>query len=122
MTTGLSGTYGINGTDLTLQPTEGRWVERESLGIDGGGHEIYSGIRQFEMTFVLTAMGELKQVIDVFNSVAATGTVAVDLPQWGASDYRFFRYSGCCAKEPSFGPYFEGYGQDVIFTITNIRV
>src|SRR3990167_8565475 len=112
MTAGLSGSYGVNGVNLILQPTEGEWIERDKHGVDGGGHTIYSAVRQFEMRFQLTPMSDLQQVINFYNSVGATGTVVVDLPQWGASDYRFYSYSGCTLQEPTFGPYFEEYGQD----------
>jgi hypothetical protein len=76
MTTGLSGTYAFNDVNLTLQPSEGRWVERTSYGIDGSGHNIYSNFRNFELSWDLISTSELKQLIDFFNVVASsTGSV-----------------------------------------------
>lgn len=121
MTAGLSGSYAVNGNNLSLQPTEGRWLERQSFGVDGNGHPIYSAVRQFEMQFVLESMSDLQQITNFYNSVGSTGTVVVDLPMWGAADYRFYSYSGCTLREPEFGPYFEEYNQDVTLRILNIR-
>lgn len=121
MSAGLSGTYAINGTTLSLQPTEGRWLERSSFGIDGNGHPIYSGVRQFELRFQLESMSDLQQIINSYNSVGATGTIVMDLPQWGAADFRFYSYSGCTLREPEYGPYFEEFNEDVTLLVMNIR-
>ena len=69
MTAGLSGSYGVNGVNLILQPTEGEWIERDKHGVDAGAHTIYSAVRQFEMRFQLTPMSDLQQVINFYNSV-----------------------------------------------------
>lgn len=121
MTTGYSGTYAVQGTDLTLQPTEGKWNQRDSHGYDGSGHPIYSSFRTFELTWQLISTSDLSQLITFFNQVSSTGTVAVDLPQYGASSYLFHRYSGCTLNEVSVGAYFLDHAQDVSLLILQIR-
>lgn len=121
MTTGLSGSYAIQGTDLTLQPTTGRWQSKDALGLDGAGHPIYPAFKNFEASFQLMSISDFNQLYTFFLSVSNTGTVAVDLPQFSAADYRFNRYSGCILHEPSVGEYFNEYVTDVRLLITNIR-
>lgn len=120
MTTGLSGSFAFNGTELTLCPTEGRWLERNVLGYDGSGHPIYPRVRSFEMTWQLLSPAEFDEIRDYFESVSNTGTVAADLPQWSAADYRYARYSGCILSEPTAGAYFNEYITEARLLITNI--
>lgn len=120
MTTGLSGTYAFNGVDLQLEPTEGRWIERPALGMDGNGHPIYPRTRSFELSWQLISPADLNQIRTSYDSVSNTGTIAVDLPQWNAADYRFARYSGAILSEPTVGAYFNEYVSDIRLLITNI--
>ena len=120
MSLGTSGTYAIEETELTLKPTTAKWDDRDILGMDGGGHPVYPSIRQFEMSWQLISPGELSQLITFYNSVKNTGTVSVDLPEWGANEYRFARYSGCTLSEPMVGEFFEGTIQQVRLLIYGI--
>lgn len=113
--------YKINGTELTLQPTEGTWKDRESIGNDGNGRPIYSSPREFEMKFNLESPSEWQQLRTFFQSISATGTASVDLPEYGASAYQFRTYSGCIINEPTMGAYFEGYINDVSLKISRIN-
>lgn len=121
MTQGLSGSFAFNGTNITLQPTESKWGERESHGIDGAGHYIYSNVRTFEMTWQLISASDLSQLITFFNQVQSTGTVVADLPKWGDAQYLFYGYSGCTLSEPVVSTHFNEYTQDVRLLILNIR-
>lgn len=121
MTTGLSGSYGFNGTNLTLQPTEGKWNQRDAYGYDGAGHPIYSQFRTFELSWGLISTSDLAQIITTFNAVASTGTVVVDLPKYGDGSYTFYRYSGCTLNEVQVGAYFQEYVQSVSLLILQIR-
>lgn len=121
MTIGLSGSYAINNTNLTLQPTTGRWTERPSYGVDGGAHPVYSSIRSFELTWVLISTSDAKQIIDFYNAVGNTGSVVACLPKWGDTDYTFFNYSGTTLQEPTVGEYFQGFIQEVKLLILNVR-
>jgi len=112
--------YSINGTDLTMQPTEGRWVDRDALGRDGNGRNIYPAPREFEMKFNLISTSDLQQLQTFFSAVGATGTVVVSLPQYGASAYQFYSYSGCILSEPTVNAYFEEYLNDVKITVSKI--
>lgn len=100
MTIGLSGTYAVNNVDLQLQPTTGKWVERTNYGFDGNAHPIYSAFRHFELTWDLISTNDAKQVIDIYNSIAVTGSVVFCLPKWGDQNYTFYNYSGTTVQEP----------------------
>ena len=113
MTVGASGTYAVQGTDLTLQPTTGKWLDRDMVGMDGAGHPIYPAVRMFEMTWQLISASDLSQAIGFYNQVQNTGTVAVDLPQWGATPFQFNRYSGCTLGEPSVNEFFLDHTTEV---------
>lgn len=121
MTIGLSGSYAVNGTNLSLQPTEGKWNQRDSYGYDGGGHPIYSQFRTFELKWALISTSDLVQLINTFNAISNTGTVVFDLPQYGASAYQFQRYSGCTLNEVSVGAYFQEHVMDVTLLVLQIR-
>ena len=121
MTQGASGSYAVNNTDLTLQPSEGQWLVRTDYGVDGGAHIIYAQPRQFELKWDLISPSDLKQIIDFYNSVGNTGVVTFCLPEWGASDFVFKNYSGTTLAEPEVGPYFQGYTQSVKLLVLNIR-
>lgn len=118
---GLSGTYAINGTDLTLQPTEHNWIERQEIGVSGDGHSIYSAVREYRLTFNLESAEDLNQIVTFFNSVSTTGTVVACLPQWNSPLFTFANYSGCVLREPVFSNYFNEYAEQVQLTIANIR-
>ena len=120
MTAGASGSYAINGVEI-LQPTSGRWLSRDRLGIDGNGHVIYPGVREFEMKFVLSSPSDYNQILGYYNAVSNTGTVVIDLPQFGAASYVFYSYSGCVLQEPEVGTYFSTYHNDVTLLVTKIR-
>jgi hypothetical protein len=115
-------TYKISGTAITTQPTTGRWIPRASLGIDGNGHAIYPGVREYELKWQLVNVSDYNQLVTFFNSIGNTGTVVVDLPQFGAATYTFYSYSGCVLREPEANQYFVGTGQqEVLLLISNIR-
>jgi hypothetical protein len=121
MTIGLSGSYAINNTDLTLQPTTGKWVERTSYGIDGNGHPLYSNFRNFELTWELISPSDTKQLIDFFETVSTTGTVVACLPKWRDVESLFYNYSGTTMQEPTVGEYFQGYIQSVKLLLIRIQ-
>lgn len=121
MTTGLSGSFAFNNTNLTLQPTSGKWDARSSYGIDGQGHPIYSAVRSFELSWQLISPSDLNQILGYYNLVGNTGTVTACLPQWGASTYTFTNYSGTTLQEPEVGEFFQGFYQSVKMLILNVR-
>lgn len=111
--------YQINGTDLTLQPEMGAWVNRQGYGKDGSGHEVYPRNRQFELRWGFISIADFQQLRNFYEAVT-TGTVVVSLPQFGAASYSFYSYSGCVLREPEVGAYFEEYLSDVRLIVTNI--
>ncbi len=116
-----TGTYQINGVDLTLQPTVGRWLPRKPLGIDGNGHAIYPGVREFEMRFQLGEPTDYNQLQVAFEAVSNTGTVIVDLPKYGHTDYEFESYTGCVLREPDSRGYFSEHQTEFVILVTKIR-
>lgn len=120
MTTGYTGSYAINGVNLQLQPTNGAWEGRESLGNDGNGNNIYPQYRAFILKWGLMSVSDAQQINNVFLTVGNTGTVVVDLPKWGALDYQFYSYSGCIVSEMQVGEYFNQYITDVTVRISKV--
>jgi len=121
MSQGTSGTYAFNGVDFLLQPSSGRWIQRAELGIDGLGHPIYPAVREFEISWDLISANDLYQINNIFNQVSNTGTIVVDLPKYGDTQYNFFSYSGCTLSEPQYDTYFMGHVQNVRLLVMNIR-
>jgi len=114
-------TYKINGTEIQ-QPTTGRWIPRTNLGINGNGQAVHSGVREYELKYQLVNISDYGQLVTMFNSIGNTGTISIDLPQFGSSTYTFQTYSGCYIREPEAGQYFAGTGQqEVLVLVTNIR-
>ena len=115
-------TYKINNTELLLQPTSGRWLARRELGTDGAAHPVYSGIREYLLTWGGMSPAQYSQLQGFFNVVITTGTASVDLPHHANSTYGFRTYSGCTLSEPSQdAPYFTENYLDVSLTIRKIN-
>lgn len=117
----MSGSYQIDGTELIIQPTLGRWMPRSSAGITGDGHAIYAGVREYEMRWQLNSASGYNQLMNYFEGIDPTGTAVVDLPRFAFSNYEFFSYSGCVLREPETGPYFTQNNINVILLVSNIR-
>lgn len=113
--------YEINGVELTMQPTEGRWLPNTPLGVTGDGHPIYGAVRQYELRFNIETPAEFNQLMTDYNSVALTGTCVVALPEFGAATYVFKNYSGCTLGEPEMGRYFTEHHTEVFVLVSNIR-
>ena len=122
MAPGSSGTYAINGTDFTLQPTSGRWMPRSPVGITGDGHPIYPAIYEFEIRWSLSSQEDLYQIQNFRDAVVLTGTINVDLPAYRGSSYVFQTYTGCTLYEPERGQYFNEHTSDFRLIVGNIRL
>lgn len=114
-------TYEINGTEITLQPTTGRWIRRRSLGEDGAGHPIYPAIRQFELRWGVMTPSNYEQLQTFFETVVTTGTISATLPKYGDPTYTFYTYTGCVLDEPKPAEYFTEHITDVVLLIRNIH-
>lgn len=117
----MSGTYAINGTELTLQPTYGTWLPREPLGIDGNGHNVYPATYEFELNWGLSSQAEFYQLLQFFDVINITGSAVVSLPKLRSSTYIFEDYTGCVVQEPTFNRYFTEHPENISLLITNIR-
>jgi len=113
--------YRINGTEITLQPESGGWIDRASLGLDGNGHPIYPPTRQFELRWSFMSASEFNQLLGFYDLVGSTGTVVATLPRWHTGSYSFFDYTGCVLQEPSVGAYYEEYLTEVRLVVSSVR-
>lgn len=116
---GLSGTYAINAVDIC--PESAQWRDRDTLGVDGNGHPIYSSVREFEFSWGFMSMADYSVLYSARQLVGSTGTVTVDLPDLSQGDFRYRRFSGTIIHEPSVGAYFVDHLSDVRVLVTNIR-
>lgn len=124
MTAVTTGTYGINGTEFILQPSEGKWVPRNTLAVDGAGHPIYPAVREFELTWDIIDQPTWQQLQGFYNLSGNTGTVVANLPAYGLGDFVFLPFSGTTLGEPEIGGAFialEGYLRQAKMVIMNIR-
>lgn len=124
MTPVTTGTFGINGTEFIIQPSEGHWVARVPLAIDGAGHPIFPAVREFELDWDIIDTATWNQLQGFYNAVANTGTCVANLPGYGFAAFSFQSYSGCTIGEPEVAGDFitqDGYLQRVKLVIMNIR-
>lgn len=117
----MSGSYSVNGTAFTLQPSTGKWVSRETVGYDGNSHPIYPATREFQVGWELIGPTDFDQIMGFFNNIGITGTAVVSLPKFPNTTYNFFSYSGCIINEPEVDEYFEGYQKSAKLLISRIR-
>ncbi len=115
----MTGTYAING--IGLCPSTGRWLKRESIGIDGSGHPVYPATREFELKWDYLSADDFENLQTLYASVATTGTCVARLPQYAANSWTYYNYSGCVLNEPEVGEFFEEHYSDVVLLVTNIR-
>lgn len=115
-------TYKISGVDISIEPTSGRWLPREQVGLDGNGKPVYSPYRRFEITWSLITPAQYSELIGYFDNLAVTGSLIVDLPKFdNPSTYAFTSYTGCFVQEPEAGLYFSEHQTSVRLLVTHIR-
>jgi hypothetical protein len=120
MTT-VQNAFKINGSSISHQPTDHRWVNRNEIGITGDGHAVYPAIREYELTWDFLTPTEFNEIYTHFLSIGTTGSVAVELPRYANSSYSFYAYSGCILREPTFDAYHENYYTNVKLLIARIQ-
>ena len=113
--------YRINGTELDTQPTRGQWVERPRLAEDGNLHAIYPLFFDYELQWNVISVADYNQLHTFFDNQGNTGTVTIDLPEYGGATYTFVSYTGCVLRQPSAGDFFSAYVTDARLSITRIR-
>lgn len=119
-----TGTFGINGTEFVIQPSEGHWVPRNTLAIDGAGHPIFPAVREFEFDWDIIDQSTWNQLQAFYNAVGNTGTCVANLPIYGNPAFCFQPYSGCTLGEPEVAAGFitqDGYLRQVKMIVMNIR-
>ena len=121
MTIGASGSYGVNGTDFTLQPTSGRWIPQSPVAFTGDGHPIYPAVHEFQLRWSDIEQSDLNQLQNFRDSVILTGTATVDLPAYRSASYIFTSYTGCSIYEPERGDYFTETTLEYSLVVGNIH-
>jgi hypothetical protein len=117
----MSGSIKFNGAEI-LQPTLHRWVPRNILGMSGSGHPIYPGVREYELSWQLSSIGDYYQLLESFNNLSGTSTAVIDLPKFNSTGtYDMFSYSGCVLREPEYSEWFTSYYREAKLLISNIR-
>lgn len=114
--------YAINGTTLDAQPTTGRWIDRDTIGVTGEGHGVYPALRSFQITWNFMTAAQFEEIHDFWENNSITGTVVANLPKYKDSSYGFFAYSGTVLREPQFGEFFVEHYSDVTLLIVRIQV
>ena len=113
--------FSINGVLLTHQPTEHGWQNREIVGVDGNGHNVYVATREYQLEWDFLDATEFNEIYGYFLSVGNTGTAVVGLPQYPpVGVYQFYSYSGCVLYEPTYEGYMENYYKSVKLLIVKI--
>ena len=115
----VSGTYQINGVDLPLAPSSGRWVSRDVQGFSGDGHPEYAGVREFEMRWELISADDAATLQGYFDAVSVTGTAVVTIPKY-RQPWQFQSYSGCTLSEPTSDDYFQYHETNVTLLVHKI--
>lgn len=113
--------YGIAGVDFTLQPTDGRWMLDEPIGMSGDGHPIYPNVTMFQLVWGLMDIPAFNEIYNYYQLVGLTGTLVSTLPNIEGASYGFKNYSGTVMQRPVVGEYFTQHVKDVRVMITNIR-
>lgn len=112
--------YKLNGVELPTPPTTGQWIPKDIFGFAGDGRAMYPGVRQFEMRWQLLDPSGTSQLQSAYLA-GTTGVAIADLPKYADSVYGFYSYTGVSIHEPELGEYFNGYYQDVLLIISNVR-
>lgn len=114
--------YKVNDTEITLQPTSGRWLPPKVIAKSGHGHEIEEPYFEFELKWELVAPSDYNQLLTWYNSIGQTGTCSVYLPEYGGATYAYHGYSGCVLSRPQLDIYFQEYIQNVTLRVMKIRI
>jgi hypothetical protein len=124
MTTIAQDKYRING-HVILTPSEGHWLDRELLDVQGDNRPIYAAPRAYELTWELMDYPEWSALHMLYQQVEASGTCVVRLPAFAyatGTAWAFREYSGCTLAEPMSDSFFSEYVTNVTLLIANIRV
>lgn len=116
-------TLKINGVEITIQPTEIRWLPQSPIGTTGDGHLIYPAVQEAEIRWQVVDPEVYAELVEQFNSITLTGTVSISLPDYTTGTYSFRTFENCILSMPEMqGAYFEGYIRDVVLYVRGIRV
>src|SRR3990167_3265579 len=114
-------TYKINNSPLLLQPTKGRWLDRKILDYDGNNRAVYVPTYEYLLSWDIISYLEFKQLYDAWLNVVSAGTISVDLPEKGGSDYDVFAtYTEVVPDEPTVKEHFQKHQTSAEWKLRNI--
>ena len=112
-------TYKINGVQIAC-PTTMTWEDKREHGINGNGNPVYGRYRAAQLTWNIMYPEDLELLQRSYMYSQSTGTVAIHLPQYGASTYGFTEYSGCYLEDLQLGEFFEEHYTGVTLIVTKV--
>ena len=113
--------YKIGGVELSLQPSAGRWIIPDPLGIGISGMARYPAIKQFELLWDYMPISDYNQLFTFYENQSLTGTYVVELPDIEDNEWAFREFSVVVINHPTSGDYFQEHISDVSLVIRNIR-
>lgn len=111
----------FNGTILSAQPSEHHWVERDVIGTDGNGVNIYVAPREYELKYDFLDTDQWGEIYNYFLAQNVTGSIVASLPKWNTSPYVMYAYSGTIIREMTYEGWFQNYYQGVRLLIVRIN-
>jgi len=112
--------YEVNDVPLLLCPTSARWLNRDSVGIDGSSRNTYVPNRSFELGWSIMSVDQFAQLCDLYDAVANTGTADIVLPGRCVDLWTGIHYT-VKLDEPTTRGYWNTYHVGVRMRIRNIR-
>lgn len=112
---------GFNGSVFSQQPSDHHWLERDAIGVDGNGANVYVAPRQYELKWDLVDTDVWNELYAYFTAQGTTGTIVATLPKWNATPYQFYAYSGCVIREMTYENWFQNFYQSVRLLIVRIN-
>ena len=120
----ITGTYtnafAFNGNVLSHQPTNHNWEDRDVIGTDGNGQNVYVAPREYKLQWDYLNTEEWNEIYAYFLAQGVTGSVTSSLPKWRTTPYQFYNYSGTVLREPTYENWFENFYSNVRLTIVRI--
>lgn len=113
--------FGINGSVFNQQPSDHHWVDREVIGTDGNGGNVYVAPRQYEMKWEMMDTDLFASINTYFNAQGVTGSLTVTLPKWAGNPYQFQNYSGTIIRELTHEGWFQNWYTNVRLLIVRIN-
>lgn len=112
--------YEINGQALLLCPEKTRWLDHQSIGLDGSNRNTYGPRSSFEIAWGPMSSEQFSQICNFAEAVSVSGTVDIVLPSRCAELWTGIHYDAKLDKPTSAG-YWNTYHMDVKMLVRDIQ-